>query len=141
MLTAININATKPYVSKRDPDKDNPTVFQIGIMDPFLRAHIEDKSTSFEISSTNPDEAARANAAMKKKNIMLVKFGIRGIENFIDPVTKAPIKISLDNHSIGGKGYPAIPDKILVLLGSVIIDELADAVVKEQDLSGEEAKN
>ena len=51
MLTGINIYEAKPYVSKYDPDKNNPTTFQIGSMDPFLRSYIEDATTSLKFSS------------------------------------------------------------------------------------------
>ena len=31
MLTGIDVNATREYVSKLDPDKENPSVFHIGL--------------------------------------------------------------------------------------------------------------
>ena len=142
MLTAININATRKYISKKEkPGDENPTVFHIGILDPFLRAHIEDKSTSFGLSSSNPEESASATLAMQKMNIQLVKFGVRDIENFFDPVTKETVKITLDTISIGGKAYKALQDKTLILLGGDMINELSQEVRKEQDLTGDEVKN
>jgi len=141
MLTGININETHRFISKYDPDKQNPTVFHIGFMDSFLRGWIEDKSTSIEFSAGGPDEQARGNVMMKKRSIMLVQYGVRNIEAFIDPNAKEPIKVSLGQSSISGKGYPVLPDKIVAMIPMQIIDELADEVVRIQDLSGAETKN
>ncbi len=141
MLTGININETRKYVSKRDPDKENPSVFHIGVLDPFLRSWIEDKCTSIEFSSGGADDPTRGNVLAKKRNILLVKYGVRDIENFLDPQVKAPIKVTLGNTSISGKAYPALADQVISLLGTALIDELADEVLKEQDLSGDERKN
>lgn len=141
MLTGINIHETRKYVSKRDPDKDNPTIFHVGVLDPFLRSWIEDKCTSIEFSSGGGDDPAKGNVLAKKRNILLVKYGVRDIENFLDPQTKAPVKVTIGNTSISGKGYPALPDQVISLIGTPIIDELAEEVLKEQDLGETERKN
>ncbi|MCX5711768.1 MAG: hypothetical protein NTY47_01690, partial [Candidatus Omnitrophica bacterium] len=80
MFTGISIHETKPYVSKYDPDKNNPTTFQIGSLDPFLRSFIDDQATSFKVSSKNPDAPADATIAGNKRNILVVKFGLKGLE-------------------------------------------------------------
>jgi len=69
MITGINIYETRAYKSKLDPDKNNPTVFHIGMLDPFLRAHIDDEVTSLEVSSKNPDDKAKANICASKRNL------------------------------------------------------------------------
>lgn len=141
MLTGINIHETRKYVSKRDPDKDNPTLFHVGVLDPFLRSWIEDKCTSIEFSSGGADDPAKGNVLAKKRNILLVKYGVRDIENFLDPQTKAPVKVTIGNTSIGGKSYPALPDQVISLLGTPLIDELAEEILREQDLGETERKN
>lgn len=140
-LIGIDINETKPYVSKHDPDKSNPTVFQLGVLDPFLRAHLEDKSVVFEKSSQNPKDPVSTSYNMNLRNIEIVKFGLKGIENFIHPQTKQPIKYDTVSTSVKGKNYPAVTDEIIRHLGTKLIAELASAIEEENVFSEEEEKN
>ena len=105
MLTGINIFETKPYTSKLDTDAANPTVFQIGLLDSNLRAFIEDQTTSFEFSSKNPKEPAKANINASKRNLMVVRFGVRGLENFLDPRDGKPVKFDSASMPVNGKKY------------------------------------
>jgi len=141
MLTGINIYEAKPYVSKYDPDKANPTTFHIGSLDPFLRSYVEDQTTSLKISSKNPNDQAEANILISKKNLLAVKFGIRDIENFGDPQTKKPVKFESISTSINGKNYPAVSDEIIKMFPKELIDELAEVVLSANKLTEEEAKN
>ncbi len=141
MLTGINIYEAKPYVSKYDPDKNNPTTFHIGSMDPFLRSYIEDATTSLKFSSKNPNDMAEANILVSKRNILAVKFGVRDIENFEDPQTKKPVKFDSISTSINGKNFPAVSDEIIKMLPKDLIDELAEVILSANRLTEGEAKN
>ncbi|MDD5450199.1 MAG: hypothetical protein PHO42_06380 [Candidatus Omnitrophica bacterium] len=141
MITGININETKPYVSKIDPDKNNPTIFQIGVLDPFIRSHIDDQSTNFELSSKNPDDLARANVGLSKRNVLAVKFGLRGLENFADPQTKKAVSFDTVSVSINKANYNAVTDVILKMFSKTLIDELAKVILDENELSAAETKN
>ncbi len=141
MLTGINIYESKPYTSKLDADSGNPTVFQIGLLDSMLRAFIEDQTTSFEFSSKNPKEAAKVNINASKRNLMVVKFGLKGLENFIDPRDKKPVKFDTVSVPVNGKNIKAVTDEIVSMFPKALIDELAEAILAENVLSEEEAKN
>jgi hypothetical protein len=141
MLTGINIYETKPYKSKLDPDKENASVFHIGSLDSYLRAHIEDQTTSFEFSSKNPKDPAKANINASKRNLMAVRFGLRGLDNFLDPRDKKPVKFDTVSVAIIGKNYTAVSEEILSMLPKALIDELAEVILAENTLSEEEAKN
>ena len=141
MLTGINIYESKPYTSKLDADSGNPTVFQIGLIDSMLRAFIEDQTTSFEFSSKNPKEPAKVNINASKRNLMVVKFGLKGLENFIDPRDKKPIKFDTVSVPVNGKNYKAVTDEIVSMFPKALIDELAEAILSENALSEEDAKN
>lgn len=141
MLTGINIYESKPYTSKLDADAGKPTVFQIGLLDSMLRAFIEDQTTSFEFSSRNPKEPAKANINASKRNLMVVKFGLKGLENFIDPRDGKPVKFDTVSVPVNGKNYRAVTDEIISMFPKALIDELAEAVLAENLLSEEEAKN
>ena len=141
MITGINIYETQAYKSKLDPDKNNATIFHIGMLDPFLRAHIDDEVTSFEVSSKNPNDKAKASICASKRNLLAVRFGLKGIDGFLDPRTKEPVKFDAVSVSIGGKNYNGVSEPILAMLGKSLMDELADVILKENAISEEERKN
>jgi len=141
MLTGINIYEAKPYVSKYDTDKNNPTTFQIGALDPFLRSYIDDQTTSLKFSSKNPNELAEANILVSKRNLLAVKFGIRDIQNLGDPQTNKPVKFDTVSTSINGKNFPAVSDEIIKMLPKDLIDELAEVILSANKLTEEEVKN
>ena len=141
MLTGINIYETKPYNSKLDPDKSNPTVFHVGLLDSHLRAYIEDQTTSFEFSSKNPKDPAKANINASKRNLLVVKFGLKGFDNFLDPRDKKPLKFDTVSTAINGKNYSAVTDEIISVLPKSLIDELSEVILSENSLSEDEEKN
>lgn len=141
MLTGISIFESKPYVSKFDHDKTNPTTFHIGALDPFTRAYIDDQSTTFKISSKNPNDMADANISAAKRNILAVKFGLRGLDNFADPQTLKPVKFDTISFSVNGKNVNAVSDEIIKLFPTQLIDELANEILIANKLSEEETKN
>jgi hypothetical protein len=142
MFTGIFTNETKKYVSRYDPDKANPTVFLLGTLDPFVDAYIKDKTSRFESSSAHPDEEAVLKLDFSTRNLLQIKFGLRGIENLLDPETKQVLKVDLEKVSIDGRNYQVVPDKVLALISDpVLIGELADEIRKINTLTQEERKN
>ena len=141
MLTGIDINATKKYISKLDPDKDNPTLFHIGVLDPALRAEIDDDSSSYEMSSTNPNDKAKVHLNWNKRQIAAIKFGLKGLDNFLDPQTKKPIELSFETIKYAGKMRDAVPDRIIAMFSSELRQELAEVILNESRMSEDEQKN
>jgi hypothetical protein len=141
MLTGIDINATRKYVSKLDPDRDNPTVFHIGVLDPTLRAEIDDDSSTYEMSSTNPNDKAKVRLNWNKRQITAIKFGLKGVENFLDPQTKKPVELKFETIRYAGKMRDAVPDRIIAMFSSELRQELAEVILNESKLSGDERKN
>ena len=141
MLTGIDINATRKYTSKLDPDKDHPTVFHIGVLDPALRAEIDDDSSSYEMSSTNPNDKAKVRLNWNKRQISAIKFALKGLENFLDPQTKKPIELKFETIRYAGKMRDAVPDRIIAMFSSELRQELAEVILNESRLSEDEQKN
>jgi len=141
MLTGIDVNATRKYISKLDPDRDNPTVFHIGVLDPVLRAEIDDDSSTYEMSSTNPNDKAKVRLNWNKRQITAIKFGLKGIENFLDPQTQKPVELKFETIRYAGKMRDAVPDRIIAMFSSELRQELAEVILNESKLSGDERKN
>lgn len=141
MLTGINIYETKPYKSKLDKNKENMSVFHICPVDAHLRAYIDDQTMSFEISSNNPKDQAKATVAANRRNLLLVRFGLKGLEGYLDPRDNKPVKFDTVSVSVNGKNYNVITDEILAIFPKALIDELSEVISGENTLSEEERKN
>ena len=141
MLIGIDINATRQYVSKLDPDTTNPTIFHIGVLDPVLRAEIDDESSSYEMSSSNPSDKAKVKLNWNKRQINAIKFGLKGIDNFLDPQTKTPIELKFEKVQYAGKMRECIVDRIIGMFPSELRSELSDVILNESKLSEAEQKN
>ncbi len=141
MLTGIDITATRKYVSKLDPDKENPTVFHIGVLDPVLRAEVDDESSSYEMSSSNPDDKAQVKLNWNKRQLTAIKYGLKGIDNFLDPQTSNPITLKLEAMHYAGKMRDVVPDRVIAMFPSELRFELAEIILNESKLTDTERKN
>lgn len=141
MFTGIDINATRKFTSKFDPDKDNPTVFHIGVLDPVLRAEIDDETSTYQMSSKNPDDDAKIQLGWNKSMILAIKFGLKGLDGFLDPTSRKPIELKFDTIKYAGKMRDAVPDRVIAMFPSELRKELAQAILDESKLSEGERKN
>ena len=141
MLTGIDVTATRKYVSKFDPDKDSPTVFHVGVLDPVLRAEIDDESSSYEMSSSDPKDKAKIILNWNKRQITAIKFGLKDLENFLDPQTKKAIEFKCETIRYAGKMRDVVPDRIIAMFPSELRQELAEVILDESKLSEGERKN
>ncbi len=138
MFTGINIGDTKKYVSPSDPDKDNPTVFTIGVIDSIVEAYIKDKTSTFVEGG---DGSANLCFATSTRDLLTVKFGLRNLENFVDPATKQPVTFATEQVSISNNVYTVVKDAILKVIHPDILSELAREIAKANKISSEETKN
>lgn len=141
MFKAVDVKATKRYVSLNDPNPDNPTVFIIGSIDPALRSFIDGKCSSVEMDDKNKSgkKIVRINAT--QYSMLTFKYGLRGLENFFSADGSTPLALSLGNHSIAGAAYPCVTDDFLSYFHPDLINEVAEEIIKFQSLSGDEIKN
>jgi len=141
MLTGIDINSTRQHISKFDPDKENPTVFHIGLLDPVLRAEVDDESSSYEMSSTNPNDKAKVRLNWNKRQITAIKFGLKGMDNFLDPQTRKPMELKFETIHYAGKMRDVVPDRIIAMFPNELRTELSEVILNESMLSEGEQKN
>ena len=142
MITGINIFETKDYVSKYETDKDNPTIWKIGILDSIFKSKIQDILTTYEVDPSKPKEGkAKATLNIGERTLDLVRFGLKGFTNFLHPQTNKPMQFDTIATNRFGKSYNVVSDEILKMIPSKILDELAEEIAKESGLTEEEAKN
>jgi len=142
MLTGVNLSATRRYVLKSDLNKTRPTVFYIGVLSSFMSLWIDDKMKDLgdEIAEV-PGKGRWRKVAIHRRNILLVKYGIKDIANLIDPGTHEPVKVVLERSFVGSESCEALPDRIISMIPSLVIGELAEEVNLELSFTEPEMKN
>ncbi len=141
-IKGIDIYEVRDYVSKHDTakDKKDKTIFKLGVLDTRIRAELEDETTSFEISSSDPEDKAKTTLGLNRLAIEAVRFGLKGVENLQDKDGKA---VKFDTVSLAryGKNYQVVTPDILNMLPFKVITELAGEILKDNRLTEKEAKN
>lgn len=120
MLIGIDKSEVVEFVSKFDTDKENPTVFEIGILQ-----HKDKLLLKRSIASDGSLEN-KANALVDNV-FFLFKKGVKKIRNFSYKDTTSDIT--------------DITDEIMESIAFDVIDEVAGEVLKKNFLSESERKN
>jgi len=93
------------------------------------------------MSSKNPDDEAKIQLGWNKSMILAIKFGLKGLDGFLDPATKKPVELKFETIKYAGKMRDAVPDRIIAMFPSELRKELAQAILDESKLSEAERKN
>jgi hypothetical protein len=136
-FTGIDVYAVRKYVSPNDPDKENPTVFALGALDARMLSHLKDIHTSAEVT----DNGQKINMDAAMFNFDVVRFGLKGFENFIHPQTGNQVKCDVKAVSVRGRNYETVTDPVMDLLSPALITELAQEIFSQNQLSVDEEKN
>ncbi len=108
-------------------DTENPTIFKIGVLGAIIHAKIYDENIIL-VPSAEGNRSIRLQH--NQMNYAVVRFGLRGVENFTDRSSK-PIKFETENIIIDGREYKVASDKFLSTLPTTTIALLAGEILKE----------
>lgn len=137
MLIAVDTNVVRDYTLERDRG-ENPTVFELGVMDGVLGPYLIDKYS--QVSQTKGESQV---VTMKGGSYMLdvVRFGLKGWRNFVDKEGKpVPFKRSQMNiPNIGNRWV--VDEQCLRALEAEWITELANEIHGDNTVSEADAKN
>lgn len=158
-IQAINIEATKEYVSELDEARDkkgNPlpeaTTWKLGAMDSYVDAHTTSKATSYAMKEgIDPDSlkgkskeeiGSHMEYSVDSYSIAMecCRFCIKGWTNFMGPKGKE-LKFKSGKSSLKGRIYDTVDPDLLAMIPKDIILELYVEVIKLSNLSEEEVKN
>lgn len=139
-LTAIDLGETLDYTSQFDTDKESPTIFKIGVLDSLIMSKISDSLTVYEVDMENPDKNPATRFNYSQRQIEVVRFGLKGWENFKDKQGK-DVQFRTKSLNYAGKNYEVVSDQSLSCLAFMLIQELAEVIFKQNRLSVEERKN
>lgn len=141
-MIPANILDTVDYVSKYDKDADNPTVWELGLLNPVVRAKLQDFTTTYEADPADHTKVkAKVTINLNERMLDLVRFGLRGFRNFLHPQTKKPIEFDTVSVSRFGGNYRVVSDEVLKFIPFEVIEELAGEISKQNKLTEEETKN
>lgn len=161
-LMAMTTSAVIKYVSDKDPAKTrifvpvdpekpegdkkieivigpNATVFHLAPLDVFLMGYIYDNASS--ITGTQGASVIGITTKVNQTNIDAVKFGLVGIDNFVDDKNGNLVVLKRIKSAHAGRRYEAVPDEVLTKLGVQLVQELADEIKRISEVSSAEAKN
>jgi hypothetical protein len=139
-IVGISFEETKEYISKYDCDKDNPTKWIIGVLDSEMYGIIRDKLVTYKVNEGKPAEAPEVRMNLSTRNREAVKFGLKGVANFLDK-KKNEIPFGTKKINFAGRQIEVVSDLFLNRIPADIVDELAEEILKENTLSEETAKN
>jgi hypothetical protein len=136
-FTGVDVYAVRQYTSPNDPDKENPTVFDLGALDARIMAHLKDSHMSTEVTDSGP----KMNIGSAAFSYDVVRFGLKGMRNFLHPQTGKEVKFDVKSISIRGRNYEGVSDQVMDLLPAALIAELASEIMTQNKLGEEEQKN
>lgn len=139
-IIALDVNATREFSLKADQGPDK-TVFEIGLLDAPLRAYIEDKVMAFSVnpSGASSDPAA-VNLNTNRRDIEVLKFGLRGWRNFRN-LQGGDVKFERISESVPGVGNRyVVSGECLRYLDIEWIKEIAKAIIGDNFLTDDDKK-
>lgn len=158
-IQAINVEATKEYVSELDTARDkkgNPlpeaTIWKLGAMDSYVDTHASSKATSYTLK-----EGVQASSLKGKSNeeigssleysidaysiaMEACRYCLKGWSNFAGVKGKT-IKFKSIKSNLKGRIYDTVDPNLLAMIPKDIILELYVEIVKISSLSEQETKN
>lgn len=139
-LIAVDPNAVREYSLEGDEGTEK-TVFSIGLLDPALRAHVDDAGMSYSRDRSGDANAPAAiHLHRNSRALDVVRFGLRGWRSFRDGEGKdIPFsRVSVDVPGIGKR--QAVSDECMARLAIEWVRELADAITDTNTIGEEQKK-
>lgn len=132
MFSIICKDRVMQYQSPNDPNKDNPTVFKLGVLDVILKCHIEDSTTSIK-------GTGELQLDLAYRSYLTVKLALKGIDGLIDDKGN-PVAVETEKVAIRGRIVDVIKDDILNALPKELFPELAEVINNNSNLIEAEKK-
>lgn len=125
MITGIDTGLAQDYISKYD-NSEPKTIWKVGVLSARAFAYVGSKIS-------DPTKSLEG-------MIEIVRFGLRGIENFKDKDGK-DVKFTTQSKDIYSQTFNIVSDNIISLIPVDIIIELGGKILEITKLSEQEIKN
>jgi hypothetical protein len=135
-IKGLSLSSIRVYESKLDPAKGTPeaTKWQLGTLDSRVMGMIKDMATSFTVNPAAPTDEVETSINRNEVNFQLVSYGLRGWSGFVDDKgNDLPFKKLTRRH--GGSTYDVVDPDSIKLIPQAIIEELANEIGKDNEVS------
>jgi len=154
-IRVANLTKTFDFIWDQDPDKDDPkkaTVFELGYLDAYDHAYINDRMTSFdgEVTSTGTTEAEIEMAIMTqlsqrrvetyKAAVLTARLAIRGVRNIQDDEGKQ-VELQMVDDFVAGRKRLVADDNFIRSLDPTLCLAIFNKVQKANTITVDQAKN
>lgn len=135
-IKGLRLGETWEYISKLDPDPDNPTVWVLGTLDSEVYSRLMDQLAVYRVNPARPDAEPEMKLNAFERNLRTVQYGLRGWRNFLDDKGR---EIPFRTERVQGR--EVVPMELVRQIPFPVLDELARAIVEGNTLTEEEGKN
>lgn len=141
-LKALSLSKSRIVESKYDPDKGTPdaTKFTLGTLDSRVMGKLQDLVTTVAVDPTRPDDEVNTTINQQEFHFQVCQFGVQNIENLQDEGGNE-IAFKTVGRRLGGHSYKIVDPEVLKLVPQAVIQEMAEAVMEDNQLTEAEAKN
>lgn len=132
MIDPIITGQTKDFILEADRKSKNPTIWKLGGLDSMQKAFLTTMN-----ENTVSGEKGESVSDLIKTTFLIVKHGLKDVKNF----GNQPIEIETEQVDFMGEKVTALSDSFLRKIPLFAINEIAVAIIKENEISEELEKN
>jgi hypothetical protein len=143
-IVGITLDATRPFHSKYDdkaPGDAEAIVWTIGTLDSRIGGIIQDMSAVISIDPSKPDDDIKTSMNTRDVAFNRVMFGLKGWNDAFKDKNGTPIPFQTRKLNKGGVSYLVVDPVCLSKVPQPVIEELADAINEDNELTERDAKN
>lgn len=141
-IKALKLDTVRRYESIYDGDRgtEDATIWLIGALDSRTSGRIRDAATKFTVDPNATADEVTTSINTSEVNFQRVQYGLKGFENFKDPDGN-DVKFETRVVRKGNVSYTVVSEDVMALIPDAIISELADEIIKSNELTPAQAKN
>jgi hypothetical protein len=135
-IKALNLHDVKTVT--HPDDKNDPTKWEIAVIDSRVLGMIQDKATKLTVDADDPDADTGVEVSQNEVNFLIVQFGLKGWSHFIGE--NGDIVYETEDKVLGSKKYSIAKSDILSSIPQDVLQWLASEIMKLNTLSVKEGK-
>ncbi len=135
MISPIPIGQIKDFTLPND--KKDPTIWKIGVLDSIVKTLL--MSRTLDIKIENSQTKSYPTAATLELDIDILRFGLKGWQNF--KLNGKDVEIKKEKENLGKEDYDVLSRDSIKFIPRGIITTLANEIYISSEVSDDEEKN
>lgn len=142
MLHALTLEGVRDFQSKYDPGKgtDQATTFKLKALDSRVHGKVRDSATRVMVDPSRPSDEVETTIEQSEVHFMACSFGLAGWSNFQD-ARGNDVPFRTKKRNLGGRSYEIVDPDLMRTIPSAVIKELAEEIMKDNELKEIEGKD